>query len=370
MINTGRLSENEKIEIIGNVKLYGNSWNLIGQLTNRNPSTVKSFYNSYVQHQTLSPSRGRPPSISSETKDGIIGSMMSFPTQNLQEVANDFDISITSTKNILNQQKIQYFEKTPIPPLTEAHKIERVKFTEYFINRSYNQIPHLIFSDESLVECDTKGGGIWRRPGDYPPESFYEKESHPTSVMIWGAIGPYGYRSQLLRFSGRVNSEYYCSQLANNRIFANLYHYFNANWVWQEDNAPPHRSNFTQTFIKRSVPCKLVWPARSPDLSPIEQVWDYMKNDISGIKFESKDQLFYSLNRSWNNIPAEKIHNIYSSFLARCIVCHNINGNSLNGHWKEVKVVHNQYRTKLCFYPDPFTGVIRPIELPSTISFS
>ena len=112
--------------------------------------------------------------------------MMSFPTQNLQEVANDFEISISSTKNILNQQKIQYFEKMPIPPLTEAHKLERMKFTEYFINRRYEQMPHLIFSDESLVECDTKGGGIWRRPGDYPPESFYEKESHPTSVMIWG----------------------------------------------------------------------------------------------------------------------------------------------------------------------------------------
>ncbi|KAK8900221.1 hypothetical protein M9Y10_002544 [Tritrichomonas musculus] len=95
-----------------------------------------------------------------------------------------------------------------------------------------------------------------------------------------------------------------------------------------------------------------------------------MKNDISGIKFESKDQLFYSLNSSWDNIPAEKIHNIYSSFLARCIVCHNINGNSLSKHWKEVKAVHNQHRTNLCFSPDPFTGQIRPFELPSTISFS
>lgn len=114
---------------------------------------------------------------------------------------------------------------------------------------------------------------------------FLWKVPASTSVMVWGAIGPLGYKSELLWFDKSVNSEFYCTSLINNRIFFNLYRYFWNNWIWEEDNAPPHRSNFTQTVLKRCVPNKLTWPARSPDLSPIEQDWDYMKSQISGYTF-------------------------------------------------------------------------------------
>ena len=188
--------------------------------------------------------------------------------------------------------------------------------------------------------------------------------------MMWGAIGPYGYKSELLWFNKRVNSEYYCSSLINQRIFFNLYYHFGSNWVWQEDNAPPHLSKFTQEIIKKNVPSKLIWPARSPDLSPIEQIWDYMKSQISGYYFDSKEQLFFFLKRLWNSIPKSRIHNFYSSFIARCKICNEIGGESLNGHWKQVKKAHDEYRTELQFIQDPYTLQVRPIEIPLTINFS
>lgn len=359
----GPLTEQEKIQIIENVDTFGRMWTLIGSLLDRNPDTIRSFYDSYLKHRTIFPARGRPRVNDFTLVNGIIGSIQAYPTQRLIDLAKDFDICESTAKKILNENNIKYFEKTPITPLTQAHKDDRVNFTGNFALKSYRDMPNIIFSDECLVETDLKGHGIWRVPGDYPDEAFYERSQHPTSVMIWGAIGPYGYQSELLKFDQRVNSFYYCSSLINNKIFLKLYYTFGRNWVWQEDNAPPHRSQFTKTVLKECVPSKLIWPARSPDLSPIEQIWQYMKKQISCYNFNSKDQLFFFLRRIWNSIPKQKIHNYYSSFLARCKVCHNIKGESLNGHWSQVKDLHNEYRTDLFYQQDPLTFQFIPLEI-------
>lgn len=80
---------------------------------------------------------------------------------------------------------------------------------------------------------------------------------------------------------------------------------------------------------------------------------------------------FFFLRRLWfNNIPKETIHNYYTSFLVRCKTCYDIGENSLNGHWKQVKSYHDQYRTGLLFVQDFFTKQLRPIEIPITINNS
>ncbi|KAK8860209.1 hypothetical protein M9Y10_011874 [Tritrichomonas musculus] len=64
-----------------------------------------------------------------------------------------------------------------------------------------------------------------------------------------------------------------------------------------------------------------------------------------GLTFSDEDSLFESILKEWDRIPPETIHNFYESFRARCIVCAQIHGESLNGHWKEVRKQHDLYRT-------------------------
>ena len=101
----------------------------------------------------------------------------------------------------------------------------------------------------------------------------------------------------------------------------------------------------------------LEWPAKSPDLSPIEQVWAYIKKQLEGQTFTSADQLFNAINNVWGNIPNNILHNLYSSFRARCQACIQNQGQSLNGHWTEVNHLHDQYRTRLYYYVDPRTNI-------------
>lgn len=91
-------------------------------------------------------------------------------------------------------------------------------------------------------------------------------------------------------------------------------------------------------------------------------MWNYIKDKLGNTVFDNEDELFARLAFEWQNIPPEFIHNCYSAFLARCIVCLNHNGESLSGKWNEVHAEHDKYRTKLVKIQTPNGVIYKYIE--------
>ena len=175
----------------------------------------------------------------------------------------------------------------------------------------------------------------------HPPNSTFETTQKPLSVMVWGAIGPKDFSTPLIKAEGNINTEKYVRMLVQNRIIAIIQTHFGRNYVWQQDNAPSHAAILTKKTLLKFLPEVLDWPPRSPDLSPIEHLLDYIKDRIGNATFKDENDLFNKIKYEWNNIPPEVIHNTYSSFLARCIVCHRNNGVSLSTLWKKVHIEGN-----------------------------
>lgn len=348
------LTEQEKIKIIAMVYVYGHQWKMISETIGHPYETVRSFYKSYIKHDTILPKQGRPIKIDNNLQDQVVKKMEENPTNTLRNVANELPLSPTSVRNILNQNHIQFFQQIAVCPLSPTHVGNRVNFC----NNMLNALPqNIIFTDESSVEVNLKGHGIWRKRGLYPPGSFYEKTAHPLHIMVWGGIGPRGFRTPLVRFDKHVNSKTYIEALLQHNIVGIIRSIFGNNWCWQQDNAPAHNAFNSRYVLSRIMPNMLNWPAKSPDLSPIEQVWDYIKKRLEGQNFDSVDQLFNAIQKEWNEIPNQILHNFYSSFLARCQVCLNKNGQSLNGSWSEVHHIHDTYRTNLYYITDPQTNI-------------
>ncbi|GFU73131.1 transposable element Tcb1 transposase [Trichonephila clavipes] len=48
--------------------------------------------------------------------------------------------------------------------------------------------------------------------------------------------------------------------------------------IFQQDNARPHTARIAQVLLRHFQ--TLPWPARSPDLSPVNHVWDQLKRQM------------------------------------------------------------------------------------------
>ena len=70
-------------------------------------------------------------------------------------------------------------------------------------------------------------------------------------------------------------------------------------FIFQQDNDPKHTSVHTKSFFAASNIEVLPWPSQSPDLNPIEHVWAYMKQKLSGLAIKNKTALKEKIMELW-----------------------------------------------------------------------
>ena len=87
-----------------------------------------------------------------------------------------------------------------------------------------------------------------------------------------------------------------------------------------QDNAPGHAAAYTKEELKSRGVEMIFWPAFSPDLNPIETVWNIMKNYIQE-NYEEKlsyDKLRVAVKEAWEAVEEDKLAELLSSMHLRC----------------------------------------------------
>ena len=59
------------------------------------------------------------------------------------------------------------------------------------------------------------------------------------------------------------------------------------------------------------------FPPQSPDLNPIEHLWEHLKRDKTKYAITSQDTLWHAFNECWNNLKPEIIHKHIESMSKR-----------------------------------------------------
>ncbi|GFY03246.1 transposable element Tcb1 transposase [Trichonephila clavipes] len=178
----------------------------------------------------------------------------------------------------------------------------------------------VVFSDESRFNLWHHDGRIRvrRYVGErHIPECIIERHSGRTpGVMVWGAIAYHG-RSQLLRIVGNLNSTRYINEVLQSQDIPFLQGLPGA--VFQQDNARPHVAKTVKSYLDSQQVQLLPWPAYSPDMSPIEHVWDIvggrLDRDLRPVV--STDELWLHIQTIWNTIPQADIQNLFNSMPRR-----------------------------------------------------
>ena len=113
------------------------------------------------------------------------------------------------------------------------------------------------FADGCVLERDRFGGG---------------------SVMVCGGIS-HGLKSPLIVITGNLTDVRYRDEILRPVAvpFVQQHHL-----IFQQDNARPHVARVCQDFLANHNINPLDWPLYSPDLSPIEHLWDEMDRRVRG----------------------------------------------------------------------------------------
>lgn len=203
------------------------------------------------------------------------------------------------------------------PLLTEAHKVARLRWAMTRV--IWREVWHrVIFTDESRFKRIGSDARImvWRARG----ERYLDKnvdhaiQGQGGSVHMWGAIWMNG-RSRLRILRQSVNQRTYIQTL---QTFYNEDH-VPIDSILQDDNAPAHRAVAVRQYIEEAGIRTIPWPSRSPDLNPIEHVWDFIarKIDSRPVAAESIQQLAEWVETEWNDMPQDFVNNLILSMPRR-----------------------------------------------------
>ncbi|GFX43102.1 transposable element Tcb1 transposase [Trichonephila clavipes] len=134
----------------------------------------------------------------------------------------------------------------------------------------------------------------------------------PPGIMVWGGIG-YHSRTPLVRITGTLNSQRYISEMLEPVVLPYLQGLATA--IFQQDNARPHVARIVQRFFVNHQIEFLPWPARSPNISPIENMWSIVAQRLTQITPPAAppDQLWQRVEAAWSSVPQEHIQSFFES---------------------------------------------------------
>jgi hypothetical protein len=122
-------------------------------------------------------------------------------------------------------------------------------------------------------------------------------------VLIWAGIC-HDDRTQLKIVQGTLNAIKYRDDILNNIVLPFL-HQRSFDYVFQHDHARCHVARVCQHFLNQNHIRVLPSLALSPDLAPIEHLWDELGRRVRHRQNhpETLQELRDALVHEWNNIP-------------------------------------------------------------------
>ncbi len=126
---------------------------------------------------------------------------------------------------------------------------------------------------------------------------------------------------------GTINAEKYIEILKHNMLPSRRHLFQGRPCIFQQDNAKPHSAHITKSWLRWKRVRVLDWPACSPDLSPIENVWRILKRKMRQRRPRTVAHLKTCLQEEWDKITPETLHHLVSSVPKRLLSVVKRNGN-------------------------------------------
>lgn len=240
------------------------------------------------------------------------------------DLANTRNLLVSSRtiRRRLNEAGLSSRRPAKKPLLTRQHRVQRLRFARNHQHWTVNDWKKVLFSDETRISLNCPDGRerVWRRSG----ERFASCNISPKvpfgggSVMFWGGICFDG-RTELVPIRvTSMNANYYLENIVVEHVMP-FVPFLGPNCLFMQDNARPHVARQVIDYLNAVAIPLMEWPAHSPDLNPIEHLWDALKKKIRCRTPPPVNhyQLVNAAIAEWENIPQDVIENLIASMPRR-----------------------------------------------------
>ncbi|GFV28661.1 transposable element Tcb2 transposase [Trichonephila clavipes] len=232
-------------------------------------------------------------------------------------------VSSQTIRRLLAEGHLRLRRSLRVLPLTPTHQRLRLEWCQARGNWTAAEWNQVVLCDKSRfnLSSDDNSVHVWRPRGERLNLVFALQR--PTAgVIVRGAIA-HNTRSPLVLIRDTMTAQRYMHDILQIHVLPIMQRLPGA--VFQQNNYRPH------TALRHSRDClrtvtTLPWPGRSPDLSPIEHIWDHLGQRVGHPP--NLNELEARLQQIWNQMSQDIIQNLYASMPDRIASCIRARGGS------------------------------------------
>ena len=263
---------------------------------------------------------GRPRATTVRMDRWIVHNYHQNPFLTSTETARIVGVSKSTVIRRLRARGLRAYRPLRANILTDLHQHNRLQLAREHIGWTQRRWNNVLFSDESRFLINRIDGRerVYRRRGQRYAQQFIRSADRfgGGSVMVWGGISA-EHRTPLVEIEGNLTARRYCDEI----LVPHVLPYIDVHdGLFQHDNARPHVARISQEVLQNHRIEVLDWPARSPDLNPIEHLWDELDRQVRKRRQppHNRGQLMAALQEEWLRIPQRTIRNLLRSMNRRC----------------------------------------------------
>lgn len=301
--------------------------NIAGELS-MPVSTVRYIVQKFKDHGIVGnlPRGGRPVLATPRLRRLVVRKVLvqrRLSAETLAEELKKFhnlDVSPSTVRNILRDVKLNGRAARKKPRISKINKAKRLKYAMDHLDWTEEDWKTVLFTDESKYNLHESDGRmyVWRRVGEEFKEGCIVTtyKSGDKGHMVWGAIGWNGV-GPLHFCTQNVTAKYYVDLLDDNLPECMAILSLDDNTKLMQDNAPAHKAKVTMRYLEDIGLPTLPHPPQSPDMNPIEHVWDYVGREVRKINPQTNTELKSAIETAWYAVPLEFVQKLILSMPRR-----------------------------------------------------
>ena len=138
-------------------------------------------------------------------------------------------------------------------------------------------------------------------------------------MTVWGMVS-LNCKSDMVTVNGNLNARRYRDENLAEQVEPHFDDHALADRpIFMHDGATPHTARISMAFLCQSAMEVLPWPSLSPDLNPIEHVWDYIRRHLNEMDphVQSWDELREAIHEVWRHMPQQYVRRLIHSMQMR-----------------------------------------------------